>query len=101
MAYRLCSSAGSPLSSRRPCLYLASNLLDVREAPELVAPAPVAGPEAGVRFQLTVNVEDVDLAVAELQRRGAPLLNGPMNRSWGIRTASFRDPGGHVWEVAS
>ena len=77
------------------------NLLDVREAPELVTPAPVAGPEAGVRFQLTVNVEDVDVAVAELLRRGATLLNGPMDRPWDIRTASFRDPGGHVWEVAS
>jgi lactoylglutathione lyase len=23
-----------------------------------------------------------------------------MDRPWGIRTASFRDPGGHIWEVA-
>jgi uncharacterized glyoxalase superfamily protein PhnB len=28
------------------------------------------------------------------------LLNGPMDRPWGIRTASFRDPGGHIWEIA-
>lgn len=21
-------------------------------------------------------------------------------RPWGIRTASFRDPGGHIWEIA-
>ena len=77
------------------------NLLDVSEAPELVAPARVASPDAGTRFQLTVNVEDVDAAVAELRHRGATLLNGPIDRPWGIRTASFRDPGGHVWEVAS
>jgi lactoylglutathione lyase len=23
-----------------------------------------------------------------------------MDRPWGIRTASFRDPGGHIWEIA-
>ncbi len=31
---------------------------------------------------------------------GVVLLNGPMDRSWGIRTASFSDPGGHIWEIA-
>jgi catechol 2,3-dioxygenase-like lactoylglutathione lyase family enzyme len=25
---------------------------------------------------------------------------GSTDRPWGIRTASFRDPGGHVWEIA-
>jgi lactoylglutathione lyase len=76
------------------------NLLRVAEAPELVAPVPVAAREAGVRFQLTINVEDVDAAVAVLLDRGATLLNGPIDRPWGVRTASFRDPGGHVWEIA-
>jgi hypothetical protein len=28
------------------------------------------------------------------------LLNGPIDRPWGIRTASFRAPGGHIWEIA-
>jgi lactoylglutathione lyase len=27
-------------------------------------------------------------------------LNGPMDRAWGVRTASFTDPGGHIWEFA-
>ena len=76
------------------------NLLQAREAPELVAPATVAPPATGVRFQLTIGVADVDATVAELKRRGVELLNGPVDRPWGIRTASFRDPGGHVWEVA-
>jgi len=76
------------------------NLLVTAEAPELVAPAPVAGPDAGVRFQFTVGVDDVDAMAAELERRGVELLNGPVDRPWGIRTASFRDPGGHVWEIA-
>jgi uncharacterized glyoxalase superfamily protein PhnB len=24
-----------------------------------------------------------------------------MDRPWGIRTAAFRDPGGHIWEIAA
>ena len=77
------------------------NLLRVTEAPSLIAPAPVASPESGIRFQLTIDVDDVDVVCAELGRRGVDLLNGPMDRPWGVRTASFRDPAGHIWEIAS
>lgn len=77
------------------------NLLDASEAPELVAPAAVADPAAGVRFQFTLGVDDVDAACERLRARGVSLLNGPVDRPWGIRTASFRDPGGHIWEIAS
>jgi catechol 2,3-dioxygenase-like lactoylglutathione lyase family enzyme len=76
------------------------NLLDVKEAPFLVEPAPVAAPDAGVRVQFTLGVENVDAMCAQLEARGVELLNGPMDRPWGIRTASFRDPGGHIWEIA-
>ena len=76
------------------------NLLQTSEAGELVAPAPVANSDAGVRFQFTLAVDDVDAMVEELKGRGVELLNGPIDRPWGIRTASFRDPGGHIWEVA-
>jgi catechol 2,3-dioxygenase-like lactoylglutathione lyase family enzyme len=76
------------------------NLLSVDSAPELIDPATVASPDAGVRCQFTVGVEDVDAACAELERRGVELLNGPIDRPWGIRTAAFRDPGGHIWEIA-
>ena len=76
------------------------NLLKVGEAPELIAPAPVAPPEAGSRFQFTISVDDVDAMCDELRRRGVELLNGPMDRPWGIRTAAFRDPAGHIWEIA-
>lgn len=76
------------------------NLLAVREAPDLVAPAAVATPDAGVRMQFTIEVDDVDATCEELAQRGVTLLNGPMDRPWGIRTAAFRDPGGHVWEIA-
>lgn len=77
------------------------NLLADTEAPELIGPAIVADAAAGARFQLTITVDDVDAVCAELARRGVALVNGPLDRPWGIRTACFRDPAGHVWEVAS
>ena len=77
------------------------NLLKSTEAPELIEPANVAPADAGVRFQFTITVEDVDATCAEVTARGAQLLNGPMDRPWGVRTASFRDPAGHVWEIAA
>jgi catechol 2,3-dioxygenase-like lactoylglutathione lyase family enzyme len=77
------------------------NLLKVSEAPGLVEPATVATRDAGVRFQFTLFVDDVDAMCEELKERGVDLLNGPMDRPWGIRTASFRDPGGHIWEIAT
>lgn len=76
------------------------NLLKVTAAPELIAPAAIGSPDAGARFQFTIDVDDVDAMCAELANRGVELLNGPMDRPWGIRTASFRDPGGHIWEIA-
>ena len=76
------------------------NLLKTTEARELVEPAQVASREAGSRFVFTIHVEDVDAMCAELTERGIELLNGPMDRPWGVRTASFMDPGGHIWEIA-
>ena len=76
------------------------NLLNVTEAPELVNPAAVAGRDAGVRAVFTLQVDDVDAMCEVLTERGVELLNGPMDRAWGIRTASFVDPGGHIWEIA-
>ena len=76
------------------------NLLKVSAARELIEPGSVAGREAGSRFQLTVWVDDADAVSAELTERGVELLNGPMDREWGVRTASFTDPDGHIWEIA-
>ena len=76
------------------------NLLKATSAPELIEPARVAPREAGARMQLTIEVDDVDATCAELAARGVKLLNGPMDRPWGVRTASFTDPGGHIWEIA-
>jgi lactoylglutathione lyase len=76
------------------------NLLKIPAAQDLIDPGAVASREAGSRFQLTISVDDVDAVCAELAGHGVVLLNGPMNREWGLRTASFTDPGGHIWEIA-
>jgi lactoylglutathione lyase len=76
------------------------NLLLIAHAPELVEPLAVTPHETGASFLITVPVADVDAACAQLADRGVALLNGPMDRPWGIRTAAFADPDGHVWEIA-
>jgi catechol 2,3-dioxygenase-like lactoylglutathione lyase family enzyme len=76
------------------------NLLKTTEVKELIEPAKMASSDAGSRFVFTIHVDDVDAMCAELTKRGVKLLNGPMDRPWGIRTASFIDPGGYIWEIA-
>jgi catechol 2,3-dioxygenase-like lactoylglutathione lyase family enzyme len=76
------------------------NLLKIKAARELIEPAQVATQGAGSRFVFTIHVEDVDAMHTELSSRGVKFLNGPLDRPWGIRTASFIDPGGYIWEIA-
>jgi catechol 2,3-dioxygenase-like lactoylglutathione lyase family enzyme len=76
------------------------NLLKTPAARDLIDPGVVAGAEAGSRFQLTIWVDDADAVCEDLTRRGVELLNGPMDREWGMRTASFTDRDGHIWEIA-
>jgi catechol 2,3-dioxygenase-like lactoylglutathione lyase family enzyme len=76
------------------------NLLRITQANELIEPAKVADRGSGSRFVFTIRVDDVDAMCVELANRGVELLNGPMDRPWGIRTASFMDPAGYIWEIA-
>ena len=50
--------------------------------------------------EFAVIVDDVDAVCAEIARRGVRPLTGPADRDWGMRTATFADPGGHIWEIA-
>ena len=77
------------------------NLLLTSQAHDLIGPAAVARKESGARFQLTIWVEDADAVCEDLARRGVELVNGPIDRPWGMRTAAFADPDGHIWEVAA
>jgi catechol 2,3-dioxygenase-like lactoylglutathione lyase family enzyme len=76
------------------------NLLKTTAAGSLIDPAVVADPAAGSSFQLSIWVDDADAVCAELGTRNVSLLNGPVDRDWGMRTASFADPDGHIWEIA-
>ena len=76
------------------------NVLRAEAAAQLVSPGAVGDRDAGARLVFTIGVDDVDAVCAELAANGVELLNGPLNRPWGVRTASFADPGGHIWEVA-
>jgi catechol 2,3-dioxygenase-like lactoylglutathione lyase family enzyme len=71
--------------------------------------APVAeGPPADFVLELAlagagqfaIIVADVDAVCAELAERGVTVLSGPSDRDWGMRTVTFADPNGHVWEIA-
>ena len=64
---------------------------------ELIEPAPIG---SGTTAMYTIWVEDCDAAVEQLRTRGVELLNGPVDRPWGQRTAAFADPDGHAWELA-
>jgi catechol 2,3-dioxygenase-like lactoylglutathione lyase family enzyme len=75
------------------------NLLRVSNAPTLIEPAAVAAP-GGSRALLTIEVDDANAVCAELEAHGVKLLNGPVDRPWGRRTAAFADPAGNTWEIA-
>jgi catechol 2,3-dioxygenase-like lactoylglutathione lyase family enzyme len=70
--------------------------------------AVVDGPPAGAVLesaltgagQFAIIVDDVDAVTKDLEALGVPLLSGPSDRDWGMRTVTFADPSGHVWEIA-
>jgi lactoylglutathione lyase len=76
------------------------NFLKAERAPELVTPLQVGAAGGGPRLMLTIEVANVDAVCAALARHGVTLLNGPVDRPWGRRTATFCDPAGATWEVA-
>ncbi|OGB93228.1 MAG: hypothetical protein A2Z31_03825 [candidate division NC10 bacterium RBG_16_65_8] len=50
---------------------------------------------------VTVLVEDVDRVFGELSGRGVQFLGNPTDRPWGQRSVYFRDPEGHLIEIAT
>jgi catechol 2,3-dioxygenase-like lactoylglutathione lyase family enzyme len=71
------------------------------EAARMIAPAVVGSPGNGPRHVFAIIVDDVDAVCAELTEKGVPLLNGPEDRPWGMRTANIQDLDGYVWEIAT
>lgn len=76
------------------------NLLQITEAPELIEPTMVATQGNGCRLMFTILVQNVDAICEQLKQHNVSLLNGPINRPWGRRTAAFCDPAGNTWEIA-
>ncbi len=75
-------------------------LLNRDGAVELVDDGVATDSATRPKGELVSFVEDVDQTVATLANRGVTFLRGPENRRWGMRTAHFTDPDGHVWEIA-
>jgi catechol 2,3-dioxygenase-like lactoylglutathione lyase family enzyme len=75
-------------------VFLARSLAAAQPVPEVLDQAQKG---AG---QFAIIVEDVDAVCAEIAGRGVRLLTGPADREWGMRTATFAAPGGHIWEIA-
>jgi catechol 2,3-dioxygenase-like lactoylglutathione lyase family enzyme len=76
------------------------NLLKAHEAVELAAPDSV-GSNSGVRAVYTLRFADIDALAADLVKANVPILSGPIDRPWGVRTLSIQDPSGHTWEFAN
>jgi catechol 2,3-dioxygenase-like lactoylglutathione lyase family enzyme len=50
--------------------------------------------------QFAIIVDDVAAVCSELTARGVEVITGPADRPWGMRTVTFADPAGHIWEIA-
>jgi catechol 2,3-dioxygenase-like lactoylglutathione lyase family enzyme len=60
------------------------------------------GPASSGEFSighLVASRDAVDAALALAVAAGAEALAGPHDRPWGIYSAYFRDPDGHLWEL--
>jgi uncharacterized glyoxalase superfamily protein PhnB len=75
-------------------VFLGRSSAAARPLPEVLKQA---GKGAG---QFAIIVDDVDAVCTEIAGRGVQPLTGPADRDWGMRTATFADPGAHIWEIA-
>ena len=79
---------------------LAFIVLQVDRARVQLQGEPTATPSAGATAFLTTFTDGVDALHADLARRGVGFFQEPADQPWGMRTAYFKDPDGHVWEIA-
>jgi len=74
-------------------------LLKVSAAVQMMGEAALSPhQEAGHRFFLCADVEDVDAAYKTLTAKGVAFIKPPIDQAWGLRTAYFADPEGNLWE---
>ncbi len=61
----------------------------------------VASSPGPVAQQITVEVTDPDGLLARARAHGAELVQPPTDQPWGMRSAAFLDPDGHLVEVCA
>jgi uncharacterized protein len=44
--------------------------------------------------------DEVDAVISQAKQAGAVIVNAPQDRFWGGYSGYFRDPDGHLWEIA-
>ena len=79
---------------------LAFIVLQVDRAQVQLQGERTATPGGGATAFLTTFTDDVDALHANLVERGIPFFQRPEDQPWGMRPAYFKDPDGHVWEIA-
>jgi lactoylglutathione lyase len=79
---------------------LAFIVLQVDRANVQLRGEPTSTPTSGATAFLTTFTDDADGLHAELRARGVDFFQAPTDQPWGMRTAYFKDPDGHVWEIA-
>ena len=75
-------------------------VLQVDRAREQLHGQPTAAPNAATSGFLAAFTDDVDALHARMVERGVAFFQEPTDQPWGMRTAYFKDPAGHVWEIA-
>jgi len=77
-------------------------LLSRARAAEMIGDAQGGRPGTGSdACAVTVLVEDVERVFRELSGRGVSFIGTPKDRPWGQRSVYFRDPEGHLVEIAT
>lgn len=79
---------------------LAFIVLQVDRARVQLQGEPTTTPGSGATAFLTTFTDGVDALHASLVERGIAFFQAPTDQPWGMRTAYFKDPDGHVWEIA-
>ena len=76
------------------------NCLERADAVKLFAPATTVSAGSGQSSMLTVQVQSVDDEASRLATLGVELNTEPTDQQWGIRTITFVDPAGQLWEFS-
>jgi PhnB protein len=74
-----------------------SEFIVLDEFPEAGIVGPNGDASGGPR--LLVRVDDVDAVIERAVKAGATVLQPGADAWWGVRTATFRDPFGHRWNI--